>query len=51
MATPPWFEHGTTCLEGRCSIQLSYGATETLHNAFPYVAEPISGAGILQHGR
>ena len=25
MARPPRFERGTTCLEGRCSIQLSYG--------------------------
>jgi hypothetical protein len=25
MARPPRFELGTLCLEGRCSIQLSYG--------------------------
>ena len=25
VARPPRFERGTTCLEGRCSIQLSYG--------------------------
>src|SRR6185312_10427588 len=27
MARPPRFERGTICLEGRCSIQLSYGRT------------------------
>jgi hypothetical protein len=25
LARPPRFERGTLCLEGRCSIQLSYG--------------------------
>jgi hypothetical protein len=25
MARPAWLEHATLCLEGRCSIQLSYG--------------------------
>ena len=25
MARPPRLERGTLCLEGRCSIQLSYG--------------------------
>ena len=25
MVRPPRFERGTLCLEGRCSIQLSYG--------------------------
>src|SRR5436190_8343855 len=28
MARSPRFERGTTCLEGRCSIQLSYERTE-----------------------
>ena len=27
VARPPRFERGTLCLEGRCSIQLSYGRT------------------------
>ena len=27
MARPPRLERGTLCLEGRCSIQLSYGRT------------------------
>ena len=26
LATPPGLEPGTYCLEGSCSIQLSYGA-------------------------
>ena len=28
MARPPRLERGTLCLEGRCSIQLSYGRTK-----------------------
>jgi hypothetical protein len=27
VARPPRLERGTLCLEGRCSIQLSYGRT------------------------
>ena len=27
MARPAWLEHATLCLEGRRSIQLSYGRT------------------------
>ena len=27
LARPPRFERGTLCLEGRCSIHLSYGRT------------------------
>jgi hypothetical protein len=30
LATPPRLERGTYCLEGSCSIQLSYGATEVI---------------------
>ena len=30
MARPPRLERGTLCLEGRCSIQLSYGRTKLL---------------------
>ena len=29
MATPAGLEPATPCLEGRCSIQLSYGVVET----------------------
>jgi hypothetical protein len=29
MATPAGLEPATTCLEGRCSIQLSYGVGGT----------------------
>src|SRR6266550_8431722 len=28
LARPPRLERGTLCLEGRCSIQLSYGRTQ-----------------------
>ena len=28
LARPPRLERGTLCLEGRCSIQLSYGRTK-----------------------
>ena len=27
LATPAGFEPATTCLEGKCSIQLSYGVS------------------------
>src|SRR6185369_9844685 len=30
MARPPRLERGTLCLEGRCSIQLSYGRTKLM---------------------
>src|SRR5215470_5637859 len=30
LARPPRFERGTLCLEGRCSIQLSYGRTKLM---------------------
>src|SRR5437773_12241519 len=36
MARPPGLEPGTLCLEGRCSIQLSYGRT----------MRDVSGAGV-----
>jgi hypothetical protein len=32
MATPAGLEPATPCLEGRCSIQLSYGVVEHLLN-------------------
>jgi hypothetical protein len=31
LARPPRFERGTLCLEGRCSIQLSYGRFKHTH--------------------
>ena len=34
MARPPRLERGTLCLEGRCSIQLSYGRTGTAERYF-----------------
>jgi hypothetical protein len=38
MAIPAGFEPATLCLEGRCSIQLSYGILRAL--ARPVVSEP-----------
>src|ERR1700730_12481511 len=32
MARPPRLERGTLCLEGRCSIQLSYGRMTLIYN-------------------
>src|SRR5437773_5690648 len=34
MARPPGLEPGTLCLEGRCSIQLSYGRIKPENKAF-----------------
>ena len=39
MARPPRLERGTLCLEGRCSIQLSYGRTLKIrHLRVPFLA-------------
>ena len=35
MARPPRLERGTLCLEGRCSIQLSYGRTKAYFARIP----------------
>src|SRR2546430_10322518 len=35
LARPPRLERGTLCLEGRCSIQLSYGRTKLICNGLP----------------
>ena len=35
VARPPRLERGTLCLEGRCSIQLSYGRTQITETLMP----------------
>ena len=39
MARPPRFERGTLCLEGRCSIQLSYGRSQKNISGWPASAQ------------
>ncbi len=39
MARPPRFERGTLCLEGRCSIQLSYGRSQENISGWPAWAQ------------
>jgi hypothetical protein len=45
MARPPRFERGTLCLEGRCSIQLSYGRDRPakLSHGHAYLARSVAG--------
>src|SRR5205807_1275245 len=40
MARPPRLERGTLCLEGRCSIQLSYGRFATTLTVLPPQGKP-----------
>ena len=41
LVRPPRFERGTTCLEGRCSIQLSYGrGHEDISSSYAKVQAP-----------
>src|SRR5438105_3662083 len=40
VATPAGFEPATTCLEGRCSIQLSYGVGSWANAALSHPARP-----------
>src|SRR6267142_4557406 len=47
MARPPRLERGTLCLEGRCSIQLSYG--RTLHTPPEMYFARIRIGGKLNH--
>src|SRR5258708_34243692 len=47
MARPPRLERGTLCLEGRCSIQLSYGRTLERRT---YLARIWIGGKLIRHG-
>ena len=47
VARPPRIERGTTCLEGRCSIQLSYGRNESAVYGVAVHYESIGESGKL----